>query len=237
MTADTPQIIWGRCRAERKWFWAAQIIGGADQHGWAADRDDAARKANRAAVQLAAGQYASIRISDAIAEKKLADATAAKHAKARAENQQRAAAADGTVNLYAIEFGYFDHGARQWVHSKIVRLPVTKTTAKRIYYLRSSEPDEFETGYIDRQAFETNGWVYSSRYNKIHAKPPKVPNDKPFIPPPLRPEYPRAVVTEAELKLLKAAMRAAHPDLGGSDAEFIRARERYVRARDLAKAK
>jgi hypothetical protein len=234
-TPGTPQIVWGRCRSRGKWLWVAQIIGGEDQHGWASNRNDAARKANRAAVQLSAGHYAAIRIDDTIAEQKVAAATEAKHAKAKAENKQRATTTGDTVNLFAIEFGYYDHGARHWVHSKIVRLPVVKTTPRRIYFLRSSEPDEFETGYLDRQTFESRGWVYSSRYNKIYATPPKVPNDKPFIPRPPRPEDQHATVTVEELKQLKAAMRAAHPDLGGTDAEFIRARERYVLARDLAK--
>lgn len=237
-TINTPQIVWGRCRSQGRWFWVAQIIGGDGQHGWAANRNDAARKANRAAVQLAGGQYAAIRIDDTIAEQKVAAATQAKRTKAKAENKQRTTTGDTSeLKLFAIAFGYYDHGARRWVHSKIVQLPVVKVTAKRIYFLRSSEPDEFETGYLDRQTFETRGWVYSSRHNKIYATPPKVPDDKPFIPRPPRPEYPRTTVTVAELKQLKAEMRAAHPDLGGSDAEFIRARERYVRARDLAKTK
>jgi hypothetical protein len=235
---DPPVIVWGRCPAGGgRWFWAAHIIGGEDRHGWAPNRNEAARRANRAAVLLSAGEYASIRISDSVAEMKLAAATAAKQAKAKAESKQRATnAGDDAVNLYAIEFGYYDHGARQWVYSKIVRLPVTKTTPKRIYFLRSSEPGEFERGYIDRQDFETRGWVYSSRYNKIYATPPKLPDDKPFIPPPFRPEGPRATVSELDLKQLKAAMRAAHPDMGGSDEAFIKAHAAYKRARALATA-
>lgn len=235
---NPPVIVWGRCPGGAgRWFWAAHIVGGEDRYGWAPNRNDAARKANRAAVLLAAGAYASIRISDAVAETKLAAATAAKHAKAKAENKQQAAAAGDVVNLFAIEFGFYDHGVRQWVHSKIVRLPVVKTTPRRIYFLRSSEPGEFERGYVDRQAFEAKGWVYSSRFNKIYATPPKLPGDKPFIPPPFHPEYghPRAAVSVEELKRLKAIMRAAHPDIGGSDAEFIKARAEYENARDRAK--
>lgn len=232
---DPPVIVWGRCPSRGRWFWVAGVVGGEDRYGWAANRNDAARKANRAAVLLAAGQYASIRIDDSVAEKQLAAATEAKHARARAANQKRAAASgDQAVNLFAVEPGFYDHGARQWVHSKIVRLPVTKTTPKRIYFLRSSEPGEFETGYIDRQAFETKGWVYSSRFRKIYAKAPELPDDKPYIPPPLRPEYGyrAATVSVEELKRLKAVMRAAHPDLGGTSEAFIKARAEYERARE-----
>lgn len=234
-----PAIVWGRCPGgSGRWFWAAHIVGGEDRYGWALNRNEAAQKANRVAVLLAAGQYASIRIDDSVAETKLAAATAEKQAKAKAENKQRAADTDGAVNLYAVEFGYYDHGARHWVHSKIVRLPVVKTTAKRIYFLRSSEPGEFERGYIDRQAFEARGWVYSSRFRKIYAEPPKLPNDKPFIPSPFRPDYayPRVTVTAEELKRLKAVMRAAHPDLGGTSEAFIKARAEYERARDRSAA-
>ncbi|WP_042400334.1 hypothetical protein [Streptacidiphilus carbonis] len=227
-----PSIIWGRCPGGGRWFWTARIVGGEDRHGWASNRNDAARKANRAAVLLAVGQYASIRINDDDAELKLAAVIAEKHAQAKAEDKKRTAAGETPVNLYAVERGYYDHGACHWVHSRIVRLPVTKTTPRRIYFLRSSEPGEYERGYIDRQDFEARGWVYSSRYNKIYAKPPELPNDKPFIPPPFRSEYPYAPVSELELKRLKIAMRDAHPDKGGSSEAFIKARAEYEHARD-----
>jgi hypothetical protein len=228
-------IVWGRCRGGGRWFWAAHIVGGAAKHGWARNRDEAGRRANAAAVKLAGGVYASIRISDDVAEMKLAAVTAAKQAEAEAEGKERAAAGDDTANLYAIEYGYYDHVRHQWIHSKVVRLPITKRTPKRIYFLRSSEPSEYETGYVDRERVETDGWAYYHRFQKIYAEPPKLPDDRPFIPPPFRPEYPKAAAyTLADLKALKAAMAAAHPDKGGTDAAFIAARERYVTAKRLA---
>lgn len=232
-TDEPPQIVWGRCRDARRWFWYAHIIGGPDAHGWAPNRDTAGRRANAAAVKLAAGQYANIRIHDEAAEIKLAAVKAAKRSDAQAESGRRSATSDEAANLYAIEPGYYDHGGRRWVHSKVVRLPIVKKTARRIYYLRSSEPGEFEQGYIDRQHFEAHGWVWSSRYKKIYAQPPKVPDDKPFIPPPFDPTPYRAATTPdpGELKRLKAAMADAHPDRGGTSEAFIAARERYLRAR------
>lgn len=233
---DPPTIMWGRCEGGGRWFWAAQIVGGADRHGWAANRNDAARKANAAAVLLSAGRYAHISVNDDVAKDRFAAAEKAKRAKAEAENKQRAAAAgDDVVNLYTIEYGYYDHGTRRWVYSKIVRLPVTKKTPRRIYFLRSSEPGEYQTGYIDRQDFEANGWVYTSRYIKVSATPPKLPKDKPFIPPPFPPEYPRTTVyAPADLKKLKAEMANAHPDKGGTSEAFIAARKRYVDAKRMA---
>ena len=234
-TDDPPQIVWGRCRDAQRWFWSAHIIGGAGEHGWAKDRNTAATRANAAAVKLAAGQYATIRVDDQAAEIKLAAVRAARQSKAKTEEQQHAAADDG-ANLWAIEAGFYDFAARQWVHSRLVRLPIVKRTAKRIFFLRSSEPGEYEQGYVDRQQFEAQGWVWSSRYDKIYATPPKVPADEPLIPPSFAGSYRAATVpADVELKRLKAAMANAHPDRGGTDAEFIAARRRYVEARDRAK--
>lgn len=231
ITDEPPRIVWGRCRDAGRWFWSAHVLGGPGEHDWAKDRHAAARKANAAAVRLAGRRYASIRVDDQAAEIKLAAVKAAKEAKA--EDQQAAAGDD--ANLWAIEAGFYDFAARRWVHSRVVRLPIVKRTTKRIYYLRSAEPGEYEQGYIDRQAFEAQGWVWSHRYDKIFATPPKVPADEPLIPPSFAGTYRGATVpTDVELKRLKAAMRAAHPDLGGSDAEFIAARKRYVEARRRA---
>lgn len=246
-----PTIVWGRCPGAGRWFWTAHIVGGANRYGWAPNRNEAARKANAAAVLLAAGQYATIRISDDAAKMKLAAVTAAKQAKAKAEHKERATTGDDTANLWAIAFGYYDHIAHQWIHSKVVRLPVTKRTPKRIYFLRSSEPGEYETGYVDRELIETTGWAYYHRFDKIYAEPPKLPNDKPFIPPPFNPgsyadsdpymdRLQEAIVrlrqdrALPDLKVLKQAMADAHPDRGGTSEAFIAARERYVTAKRLA---
>jgi len=234
-TDEPPRIVWGRCRDAGRWFWSAHIIGGLGEHGWVKDRNTAARRANAAAVKLAAGRYAHIRVDDQAAEIKLAAVQAAKKSKPKPENQQQPAG-DSAANLWAIEAGYWDYAAHQWVHSRIVRLPVVKKTAKRIFFLRSSEPGEYEQGYIDRQAFEAQGWVWSSRYDKIYAAPPRIPDDKPFVPPPFNPAGYRATVpTFDELKRLKAEMAAAHPDKGGTNERFIAARERYVEARRRAR--
>lgn len=231
---DPPLIHWGRCRSGTRWYWYAQITGGDSKDGWAAHQVEATRRGNAAAVKLAAGRYAVIRINDEAAEARAEAATAAKQAKAKAEHEQRTADGNHPVELYAIEPGYYDYGARRWVHSKIVRLPVVKKTAHRIYYLRSSEPDEYETGYIDRQEFEAIGCVHSSRYGLISAQRPELPPETPFVPPKHTTHYYRPSAPPPDLKQLKAAMAAAHPDHGGTSEAFIAARERYVAAKRLA---
>jgi hypothetical protein len=228
VTATAPPLIyWGRCRSGSRWFWTAQIVGGADLHGEAPNRDKAAQRANAAAVKLAAGQYATIRIRDDIAEMKLAAVTAAKLADAKTKTRTTANDAPTDGCLYAIEPGYYDYGERTWIHARIVRLPITKKTPKRIFYSRSSEPGEYETGYVDRQDFEAKGWVWSSRYTKICADPPELEPPITFRPPRPAPYVP-------DLKALKAAMAAAHPDHGGTSEAFIAAHERYEQARRMS---
>ncbi|MCU1617324.1 MAG: hypothetical protein JWO98_4864, partial [Frankiales bacterium] len=206
--------------------------GGADAHGWAPNRDKAAQRANAAAVKLAAGQYATIRIRDYVAETKLAAVTAAPQADAKTKAKTRTTADDDGPALgflYAIESGYYDYSVREWIHAKVVRLPVTKRTARRIFYSRSSEPAEYETGYVDRQQFEAQGWVWSSRYSKIYAELPEL------VEPPITIRPPRPAPSYIpDLKQLKAEMAAAHPDRGGTNEAFIAAHEKYQRARRMA---
>lgn len=221
--ADPPLIYWGHCRSGARYFWTAQVVGGADAYGWAPNRHKAAQRANAAAVRLAAGQYANIRIRHEAAEIKLASVIAAKQAAAAAEP-----AAPESGYLYAIEPGHLNWETRQWIPSKVLRLPIVKRTAKRIYYSRPFDPDESGLGYVDRQALEAHGSVYSSRYLQIFAEPPELQPETPII---IRQPHPTA---GPGLKELKAAMAAAHPDRGGTSEAFITARERYLRAKRAA---
>lgn len=95
---------------------------------------------------------------------------------------------------------------------KIHQYPITRKTAKRIYFAAGHG----RTGFVDRQRIETDGEIYYRRFpNRLYLAPPEIPGA------PKRPS----------LAELKAAMAAAHPDRGGTDAEFIAARQRYERAR------
>ncbi|MFD6113638.1 hypothetical protein ACFWG0_26495 [Streptomyces yangpuensis] len=97
---------------------------------------------------------------------------------------------------------------------KIHQYPITRKTSRRIYFSIHSR-----TGFVDRQRIEADGKIYHRPFGRyLHLTPPEIPG------PPQRPS----------LSELKAAMAAAHPDRGGTDAEFITARQRYERARASA---
>jgi hypothetical protein len=97
---------------------------------------------------------------------------------------------------------------------QIHRHPITKKTARRIYFVLSGR-----SGFVDRQKIEADGEIYYGRsMHRLHLAPPEIPT---------RPKLPR-------LAELKAAMAAAHPDRGGSDEAFIAARQRYEKARRSA---
>ena len=123
------------------------------------------------------------------------------------------------------------------------RFQITKRTANRIHYLRKAEainerdePIDYgnirstsdcddNIGFIDRGKLEAEGHLYSSHTWHpdwhLHASLAGLLAD-------LR----RHEVTETvDLRALKAAMAAAHPDRGGNSAAFIEARAKYVTAR------
>ena len=94
---------------------------------------------------------------------------------------------------------------------QIHRNPITRKTARRIYFTRHGH-----SGFVDRQRIEADGEIWHrslARY--LHLTPPEIPNE---------PKPP-------SLTELKAAMAAAHPDVGGTDEAFIAARRRYEAAK------
>lgn len=94
---------------------------------------------------------------------------------------------------------------------QIHRHEITRKTARRIYFTHHGH-----TAFVNRQRIEADGEIWHrslARY--LHLTPPEIPN------------CPKA----PSLTELKAAMVAAHPDRGGTDAEFIAARQRYEKAR------
>ncbi|MFE2850622.1 hypothetical protein ACFXJO_05740 [Streptomyces lavendulae] len=95
---------------------------------------------------------------------------------------------------------------------RILRHRITKKTARRIYFLRNSSRPAF----VDRQKIETAGEIYHRPIDGIL-----------YLAEPALPRQPKPPA----LSDLKAAMAAAHPDRGGTEAEFITARQRYERAR------
>lgn len=94
---------------------------------------------------------------------------------------------------------------------QILRHEITRKTARRIYFTRHGR-----NGFVDRQRIEADGEIWHrplARY--LHLAPPEIPH---------RPKPP-------SLPELRKAMADAHPDRGGTDAEFIAARQRYEHAR------
>lgn len=97
---------------------------------------------------------------------------------------------------------------------QVLAHPITKKTAKRIYFTYST--GGHRTGYVDRRRIEAEGAVYHGyTHRRLHLAPPEIPTR-------------RAKPTVSELR---KAMADAHPDRGGTDAEFIAARQRYEQAR------
>jgi hypothetical protein len=121
-----------------------------------------------------------------------------------------------TEFLYGIEA---EHGSGPgWTPARVVKFRITKKTPRRIYYLPHEWRDEQR--FVDRAALECDGQVTRKSGGwwesdlTVYLKPP--------------------VLEEAQqpsLDELKAAMAAAHPDLGGNDEAFIAARQRYERAK------
>ncbi|MFF5703449.1 hypothetical protein ACFY7H_13210 [Streptomyces sp. NPDC012794] len=93
---------------------------------------------------------------------------------------------------------------------KILRHPITKKTGKRIYFTFRGQP-----AFVNRQLIESDGEIYHRRFRRLYLAPPEIPTSP----------------KRASLQELRQAMAAAHPDRGGTDAEFIAARQRYERAR------
>ncbi|MGW5820326.1 hypothetical protein, partial [Streptomyces noursei] len=107
---------------------------------------------------------------------------------------------------------------------RVVAFPITRRTAKRVYYLRGERNGRQDIGFVDRQELETNGEAHRraryalEEFTTLYASPPELPGQQ------HGPE-------QGDLKALKQAMAEAHPDRGGTREKFAAARAAYVRAR------
>ncbi|WP_269857957.1 hypothetical protein [Streptomyces sp. RPT161] len=222
-------VYWGRCRSGKRWFWAATAvsIGATDaaaEHGWADSEDQAATAARTAVVRLAAGRtaYATMRVGAATSVLKRVNA---------AKRKQRPAS--GITDTGEVEYlygTYTGENANGYLEDRVVSFRITKKTPKRIYYIRHHhEGEDPEIGFVNRQDIEAKGEAHNRARGwwaadfHLYATPPEVNR---------RPAYRRE--PEPDLKQLKAAMASSHPDRGGTDAEFIAARARYVAAKRKA---
>lgn len=125
--------------------------------------------------------------------------------------------------LYAIQAEHYQgDDNRFYVPKQVITFRITKKTPKRIYYVSSEDWEKRRrTGYVDRQRIEAEGEVYS---RSLHWS---APDFHLYLEAPELEEYAPA----PDLAELKAVMRAAHPDVGGSHEAFLEAHERYERAR------
>lgn len=124
--------------------------------------------------------------------------------------------------LYGIEAGHEE--GNDWVPTRVVRFRVTKKTPRRIYYL-PRDWGQPEQRFVDRVALERDG---EARRRSAGWWEPDLTV---YLNPPVLEE-----TQQPDLAELKTAMAAAHPDRGGSDSEFIAARQQYERARMAASA-
>lgn len=224
---DRPKLIfWGRCRSGRRWFWTARLVEEGtprNEHGWADTQGDAMQAARAAVAQLADGRPAIACMCHGTASAVLKEVNAAK---------RKERPASGSTEAGAVEYLYargqvWDREAMDW-RDGIVSFRITKKTAKRIYYVRRHRVDEDpDIGFVNRQDLETNGHARKHGSGSwwtedfhLYATPPELADRR-------QPEPP-------DLAELKAAMADAHPDRGGTDAEFIAARARYERAKARA---
>lgn len=123
--------------------------------------------------------------------------------------------------LYAIEAGHFDSND-EWVAARVVSLRITKKTLKRIYYVSRDWGPRPPIRCVDRQQIETDGEIRPRSRQWFE------PDVHLYLAPPAIDK-----TAKPDLAQLKAAMAAAHPDRGGTVAEFIAARDRYERARGI----
>jgi len=124
--------------------------------------------------------------------------------------------------LYGIDSSVSDD-SRFYEPPRVVRFRITKKTPKRIYYVRRERgPGDTETGCINRQQIEAAGEIYNHGAGGWWAPDFHLYLNPPELEQPAKPD----------LATLRAEMAAAHPDRGGTDAEFIAARQRYQKAKE-----
>lgn len=125
--------------------------------------------------------------------------------------------------LYGIDSTVSDDD-RFYQDPHVVRFRITKKTPKRIYYIPENWGRPVQR-FVDRVTLERDGEVRRRSAGwwepdaTVYLSPPEL--EQPAKP---------------DLATLRAEMAAAHPDRGGTDAEFIAARQRYERARMAASA-
>jgi len=224
-------VIAGRCRSGRRWFWAADLLSalrdrpGAGRYGWAETEPDA-QDAIRQAVEDLAAPVVILRADHA--RRRLKEISAARRRARPAPETQEPAAVE---YLYGVREGWFpgEDGREVW-KTEIVKFPIHRKTARRVYYVRRRTPDGAELGYVDRGELESHGEVicrsrgwWDADY-MLYKEPPKL--DDPPAGEPL----------EDTVRRLRREAAEVHPDRGGDPEEFRLRFARYQRLKQRLEA-
>lgn len=207
--------MWGRCRSGRRWFWAARWHDQEDvPHvlcGFEDTEGDALAAGEQAAREITDGRPTHMMCRHGVADSVLKEQNA---------ERRRARPSAGGQGAVPVEFlysvadpGWDDPRAASFVVSHTV----VRKTARRVYFAAREGGPSVRTGFVDRQTLEAAGKVfYQAGRITLYEAPPNL--DRVQAPAP-------------DMAALKQEMAAAHPDRGGTDAEFITARTVYERAR------
>lgn len=210
-------ILYGRCRSGSRWFWACSTSGDElpPRHGWEDTEQGALSAARASAAQLKSGAAVLIQ-RHGYAAHVLKEVNAERRAK-RPRPQ--------SAGVHRVEYLYGSSGSNlpPWV----VQFRITKKTAKRVYFVRHDDPDA-KIHYVDRQELESRGKAVNRSVGWWSAASTLYRNRRDALPE----REPRQ--STVSLRDLKARMVAAHPDKGGTSAEFIVARQAYEQARRRA---
>jgi hypothetical protein len=218
-------ICLGRCRSGRRWFWRTvnftrscrepDLESETAEQGFVDSEEQAWTDMLAAAVRLAEGRPASVVVTQDTASHGLKKLNKAKRA---------ARPPPDTEDARLVEYLYGRWGGKH---------RILKRTKTRVYYNQIEENNweashEPRVGFIERAQLELPDDVEHwhdhkgrERHRYLFLRPPP--------PPEWHPEAP-------DLRELKAAMAAAHPDRGGSNGAFIEARKRYLAARQRSGA-
>jgi hypothetical protein len=215
-------LLYGRCRSGRRWFWVATTVrawvaGRVDEYG-REDTEELALASMGEAVERLGGKpggrgrprWATEALKRVNAEKR------------RAKPAPETTDAIAAEYLYGTHSHFADDGWNTW-NRGIHAFQITKKTPRRIYYSR--ERDD-EIGYVDRAVLEHDGEVVNrGRHwsaDDFHSYATRELAEESLYGP--REETP-------DLRELRLAAAAVHPDRGGSSEEFAAAFARYEQAR------
>jgi hypothetical protein len=241
--------FFGRCRSGTRWFWSASAWGHRpetqeDRHGLADTEDEATSAALQAILEMKDRPLMKAIVSHQMTSHRLKTLNAEKR-------QQRPPADGSDANI--VEYLYAHHSCwddgnqcacrdlegSERILYHTVKYPIRRKTKQQIFYDRNFEYlradlknyrhyDAAErTGRVKRQEIELERHVWARQEReRLYASPDDLLADC------LRyqPDKPSKEERLATIRQRKAEMAAAHPDVGGSNEAFIKARRRYEEA-------